>query len=114
MPEFCYATLKILISSEEIEETLKKILTSGRVYTQMSLERRALVFTSESFYKIERAYQVFAWFSEAFSSEFEKYHEKNITINELRNKLEMESVRKEIEDALKLLYEETDREWTFS
>jgi hypothetical protein len=63
MPEFCYATLKILISSEEIEETLKKILTSGRVYTQMSLERRALVFTSESFYKIERAYQVFAWFS---------------------------------------------------
>jgi hypothetical protein len=32
----------------------------------------------------------------------------------LRNKLEMESVRKEIEDALKLLYEETDREWTFS
>ena len=85
MPEFYYATLKILISSEEIEEILIEILTSGRVYTQMSLERRATVFTSESFYKIERAYQVFAWFSEAFSSEFEKYHEKNITINELRN-----------------------------
>jgi hypothetical protein len=32
-----------------------------------------------------------------------------MTINEFRNKLEMESVRKESEDALKLLYEETER-----
>lgn len=70
-------------------------------YTKLSLERRAQVFDAITLATIESSYQKLYLFCQVYPKEFRKFVEKQITLDDFRNNLDISGLKPIIDEAIR-------------